>query len=109
MSTERRQAADGKCYKFQRFVEYYRTHALHMWTITDPQAHAHGEPNADGTAEHLAEASGAIERADSGVAQPTCEQVAHASEIMGDWLDEEERWKREQAQQGRDEEDEGKR
>ena len=85
-----------------------------MWTTAGPQAHTHGEPNTDGTAEHLAEASSAIEHTDSGAAQPTREQVAYISEIMGDyrkgdWLDEEERGKREQAQQRRDEEDEGKR
>ena len=75
-----------------------RRQAARFW------AHAHGAPKAVGAAEHLAEASGATEHTDSGVAQPTREQVAYVSEIMGDyrkgaWLDEEERRKREHAQQ----------
>ena len=78
---ERRQAADGNYYTYAEFTEYYRTHALRMWNqcrlmSTDAQAHAHGALNADGAAEHLAEASGATEHTDSGVAQPTREQVA---------------------------------
>ena len=71
---------------------------------SDAQTDAHGALNADGAAEHLAEAVGATEHAASGVSQPTADQVAYVSKIMGeyrkeDWLDDEERWKREMAQE----------
>ena len=73
---ERRQAAYGQYYTYTEFTDDYRTHALRMWNqcrlmSTDTQARAHGSANADGPAEHLAEASGATEHTNSGVAQPS--------------------------------------
>ena len=64
---------------------------------SDAQTDAHGAPNADGAAEHLAEAGGATQHTASGVSQPTHDQIAYVSKIMEDYRKED--CKREHAKQ----------
>ena len=106
---ERRKAMDGKFYTYNEYYRFYGARASRKWEWSriisgDAQTDAHGAPNADGAAKNLSEAGGAIEHTDNGISQPSRDQVAYVTKIMGDyrkedWLDDEEKWKRELAQQ----------